>query len=48
MIDYDKEEFARIKKSAEYIKKNADVLVVIGNKENIERFKIECAEDSDE
>lgn len=28
--NYDKEEFARIKKSAEYIKKNADVLVVIG------------------
>lgn len=28
--NYDKEEFARIKKSAEYIKKNSDVLVVIG------------------
>lgn len=28
--DYDKEEFARIKESAEFIKKNADVLVVIG------------------
>lgn len=28
--DYDKEEFDRIKKSAEYIKNNADVLVVIG------------------
>lgn len=28
--NYDKEEFDRIKKSAEYIKKNADVLVVIG------------------
>ncbi len=28
--DYDKEEFDRIKKSAEFIKKNADVLVVIG------------------
>lgn len=28
--DYDKEEFARIKKSAEYIKNNADVLIVIG------------------
>lgn len=28
--DYDKEEFSRIKKSAEYIKNNADVLVVIG------------------
>lgn len=28
--DYDKEEFDRIKESAEYIKKNADVLVVIG------------------
>ena len=28
--DYDKEEFDRIKKSAEYIKKNADALVVIG------------------
>lgn len=28
--NYDKEEFARIKKSAEYIKKNADVLIVIG------------------
>ena len=28
--DYDKEEFERIKKSAEYIKKNADVLIVIG------------------
>lgn len=27
---YDKEEFDRIKKSAEYIKKNADVLIVIG------------------
>ena len=29
-VDYDKEEFERIKKAAEYIKKNADVLVVIG------------------
>lgn len=28
--DYDKDEFDRIKKSAEFIKKNADVLVVIG------------------
>ncbi len=28
--DYDKEEFSRIKKSAEYIKKNCDVLIVIG------------------
>ncbi len=28
--DYDKDEFARIKKAAEYIKKNADILVVIG------------------
>lgn len=28
--DYDKDEFARIKSAAEYIKKNADVLVVIG------------------
>ena len=28
--DYDKEEFARIKKVAEYIKKNSDILVVIG------------------
>ncbi len=28
--DYDKEEFLRIKKAAEYIKKNADVLIVIG------------------
>lgn len=28
--NYDKEEFARIKKAAEYIKKNADVLIVIG------------------
>ena len=28
--DYDKEEFARIKNAADYIKKNADVLVVIG------------------
>ncbi len=28
--DYDKEEFARIKKSAEYIKNNADILIVIG------------------
>ncbi len=28
--DYDKEEFERIKKSAEYIKNNADVLIVIG------------------
>lgn len=28
--DYDKEEFVRIKKAAEYIKKNADILVVIG------------------
>lgn len=28
--NYDKEEFSRIKKSAEYIKNNADVLVVIG------------------
>ena len=28
--NYDKEEFDRIKESAEYIKKNADVLVVIG------------------
>lgn len=28
--DYDKEEFARIEKAAEYIKKNCDVLVVIG------------------
>ncbi|MBR1762582.1 MAG: glucose-6-phosphate isomerase [Eubacterium sp.] len=28
--DYDKEEFSRIKKAAEYIKKNADVLIVIG------------------
>lgn len=29
-VDYDKEEFDRIKKAADYIKKNADVLVVIG------------------
>lgn len=29
-VNYDKEEFERIKKSAEYIRKNADVLVVIG------------------
>lgn len=28
--DYDKEEFERIKNAAEYIKKNADILVVIG------------------
>ena len=28
--NYDKEEFDRIKKSAEYIKKNADALIVIG------------------
>lgn len=28
--DYDKEEFARIKKAASYIQKNADVLIVIG------------------
>lgn len=28
--DYDKEEFVRIKNAAEYIKKNADILVVIG------------------
>jgi glucose-6-phosphate isomerase len=28
--NYDKDEFDRIKKSAEYIKKNADVLIVIG------------------
>ena len=28
--DYDKEEFIRIKNAAEYIKKNADILVVIG------------------
>ena len=28
--DYDKEEFSRIKKAADYIKKNADVLIVIG------------------
>ena len=28
--NYDKEEFARIKKAAEYIKSNADILVVIG------------------
>lgn len=28
--DYDKDEFDRIKKAAEYIKKNADVLIVIG------------------
>ncbi|WP_297129047.1 glucose-6-phosphate isomerase [uncultured Eubacterium sp.] len=28
--NYDKEEFDRIKKSAEYVKKNADVLIVIG------------------
>ena len=28
--DYDKEEFSRIKKAAEYIKNNADVLIVIG------------------
>lgn len=28
--DYDKEEFDRIKKASEYIKKNADVLIVIG------------------
>lgn len=28
--DYDKDEFARIKSAAEYIKKNADVLIVIG------------------
>ena len=29
-VDYDKEEFERIKKAAEYIKKNANVLIVIG------------------
>lgn len=28
--DYDREEFARIKKAAEYIRENADILVVIG------------------
>ena len=28
--DYDKEEFARIEKAADYIKKNADSLIVIG------------------
>lgn len=28
--DYDKEEFGRIKKAAEYIKNNADILIVIG------------------
>ncbi|MGN1328925.1 MAG: glucose-6-phosphate isomerase [Eubacterium sp.] len=28
--NYDKEEFSRIKKAAEYIKENADVLIVIG------------------
>lgn len=28
--DYDKDEFVRIKNAAEYIKKNADVLIVIG------------------
>ncbi len=28
--DYDKEEFARIKKAAEYIKGNCDILIVIG------------------
>ncbi|MBR3961209.1 MAG: glucose-6-phosphate isomerase, partial [Clostridia bacterium] len=28
--DYDKEEFARIKKAAEKIKKDTDILVVIG------------------
>ena len=28
--NYDKEEFDRIKKSAEFIKENADILVVIG------------------
>lgn len=28
--DYDKEEFGRIKKAAEYIKDNADILIVIG------------------
>ncbi len=28
--DYDKEEFARIKKAASYIQKNAQVLIVIG------------------
>lgn len=28
--DYDKEEFARIEKAAEYIKKNCDILIVIG------------------
>ena len=27
--DYDKEEFSRIKKSAEFIKNNADVLILI-------------------
>ncbi len=29
-VDYDKEEFQRIKKAADFIKKNADVLIVIG------------------
>ena len=29
-VDYDKEEFARIKKAADKIKKNSDILVVIG------------------
>ena len=28
--DYDKEEFARIEKAADYIKKNSDILIVIG------------------
>lgn len=28
--DYDKEEFSRIKKASEYIKENADILIVIG------------------
>ena len=29
-VDYDKEEFARIKKAAEKIKSDSDILVVIG------------------
>ena len=29
-VDYDKEEFARIKKAAEKIKNDSDVLIVIG------------------
>ena len=39
LTNYDKEEFARIKKAAEYIKSNADILVEMCIRDRYERVQ---------